>query len=658
MTSHARQWLEQRWPLSSLARWFLHEKIDGGSRFAYVFGSASMFLFILQVFTGVWQMFYYVPTIDHAYDSVSYLRLQVPFGWLIHGMHYWGSNAFIVVIGLHVIRTFIWGAYKKPRELTWLLGVALLLLAAALIFTGAILPWDNMGYWAGEVGTSIVGTVPGIGNFLKLLVRGGPEMEQLALSREFVSHVAILPGLMAIFILLHLVAFRQFGSVGPWNPVKAQRHIGWFWPGQIFKDMIFISVLAVLLVVLSAYSPAPITGPADPLDSSYAPKPEWNFLFLYQGLKVFKGSWEPVGTVVIPVLVVALLLAVPFLDRSPHRSPAKRPVVMTCGFLFVAGVLGLTLLGYYSTPGPPQGSATQPGGAASPAPQAQNAAAATPTASRADEGRNIFVSSGCGACHAVSGAARLLGPDLRNEGDTGRSAAWLREQIVNPRSHNSQSIMPPAESLSPQQLDDLVAYMQSLTTGGKAPVMGAASSPAHPETAPSAPAPTAELPELPQSGKQGPPGRAAGVIGNPSLGNLLYRRFCQSCHGAGGVPNPGSTAGRVPPLMDIDRKLFSPNPQQFANKIDPYIQEGSKTPGPHPAIDMPAFGTNYTLTQQQISNIEAYILQLNAVDRAEIISPGVAPRKFAMITVVVFAAIGAAVAVAWLAGSRRPRKSP
>jgi quinol-cytochrome oxidoreductase complex cytochrome b subunit len=117
-------------------------------------------LFAVLVVTGVWQLLYYVPTVDHAYDSVMYLRLQVPLGWLVHGLHYWAAQAFIVVMGLHMARVFIWAAYKKPRELTWVLGVVLLLLGASFIFTGAILPWDTMGYWAGEVGTSMAGTVP------------------------------------------------------------------------------------------------------------------------------------------------------------------------------------------------------------------------------------------------------------------------------------------------------------------------------------------------------------------------------------------------------------------------------------------------------------------------------------------------------------------
>ena len=227
-----RQWVEKRWPVAPVIRWGSVDEIPGGTKFAYVLGSATLALFAVLVITGVWQLLYYAPTLDHAYDSVMFLRLQVPLGWLIHGLHYSAAQAFIVVMGLHVVRVFIWAAYKKPRELTWLLGVVLLLLAAAFIFTGAILPWDTLGYWAGEVGTSMAGTVPLIGNFLKLLMRGGDTMGQMTLSRAFAVHVAILPALTAFFIIAHIVAFRQFGSVGPWKPKKAERTSSAFLAGS------------------------------------------------------------------------------------------------------------------------------------------------------------------------------------------------------------------------------------------------------------------------------------------------------------------------------------------------------------------------------------------------------------------------------------------
>src|SRR5512139_1481449 len=229
------QWINDRWPAAAVVRATLVEEISGGATIKYSFGAAALFLFILQAATGVWQLFYYVPTADHAYDSVSFLRTQVPFGWLIHNLHYWGATVMLVMVLLHMMRVFIWGAYKNPRQLTWLLGTFLFLLTMGMMFLGPPLPWDEKGYWATEVGASIAGTVPVVGTWTKRLLLGGDVMGQLTVSRFFTLHVALLPGLLATVILLHLVSFRRFGSVGPWREDRAVNK-GEFWPDQVYKD--------------------------------------------------------------------------------------------------------------------------------------------------------------------------------------------------------------------------------------------------------------------------------------------------------------------------------------------------------------------------------------------------------------------------------------
>ncbi|MEJ2050301.1 MAG: cytochrome bc complex cytochrome b subunit [Calditrichota bacterium] len=356
MLTSVWKWLNERWPLTAFFQWGLKEDIPGGASYAYIFGSATLVIFILQVLSGVWQMFYYVPTIDHAYQSLSYLRISVAFGWLVHGIHYWGAQAMILLIGFHALRVFIWGAYKNPRELTWLIGVGLLLLTAGMVFTGALLPWDEKGYFAAEVGTSIAGTIPYIGDWLKRLIRGGESMDQLTLSRFFILHVAILPAILMAFIGLHLIAFRKFGSVGPWREKKRER-IGLFWPDQVYRDVLSGTILILIIIVVLTYFNPPFSGPADPVDKSYQPKPEWNFLFLYQALKVFKGGWEPVGTVGLPIVLIILFVFLPFLDRKIERNPLKRSQVMFGGLVFLSGVLALTIAGYYSHPGGAQGVA-------------------------------------------------------------------------------------------------------------------------------------------------------------------------------------------------------------------------------------------------------------------------------------------------------------
>ena len=350
MLARLRRWIEERWPLSAVLRLGLDEDIPGGASVAYSLGSATLLVFLLQLLTGVWQLFYYVPTVDHAYDSLDYLRTSVPFGWLIHGLHYWGANAMVVLVALHMARVFIWGAYKRPREMTWLLGVALLIMTMGMSFTGAPLPWDERGYWAAEVGTSIAGTVPVVGNAVMEVLRGGASMGQLTLSRFFVLHVALIPGAIFLLIVLHIIAFRRFGSVGPWKEEKRTRS-GPFWPDQAFRDVMVGMGLFVILVALVTYVPPPFAGPADPVDSSFTPKPEWNFLFLYQALKLFKGPLEPVGTVGIPTLGVLILVLIPFLDRREERNPVRRPAASTLGALGAVAVILFTVFGYFSHPG-------------------------------------------------------------------------------------------------------------------------------------------------------------------------------------------------------------------------------------------------------------------------------------------------------------------
>jgi ubiquinol-cytochrome c reductase cytochrome b subunit len=648
MASRLVEWFTDRWPIRPVLRWSLEEEIPGGDSFWYSLGAATLFVFVIQVVTGIWQMFWYVPTADHAYQSVMYIRQEVPFGWLIHGLHAWGSNAFLVLLSLHMVRVFVWGAYKHPRQLTWLIGVFLFFTVVALSFTGALLPWDELGYWAAEVGTSIAGTVPLIGFFLKDLMRGGAAMSQATLSRFFVGHVAILPGILAALIVAHLVAFRQYGSVGPWNEEK-RRKSGWFWPNQIVKDLIVIAVIFVVLVGLSAFWRAPITGPADHIDNSITPKPEWQFLFLYQFLKLFKGRWESVGTVGVPAVLFLILFLLPFYDRNERRNPLHRPLVMAGAIALLVWLWTYTYLGFVSKPGVAAAAPVSVAPSASP---------------RVQAGATLFTSQGCIACHTVRGRGGNIGPDLSNIGAQGRSRAWLTQQIRDPKSHDPSTRMPAFDSLSDQQVKELVAYLESLGGAGNPSVSSLARPPASkpdsissmsgPNSTPPSSRSKGREPNLPSAGEQGPPGRAAYLVGQtvhgisslgaPMHGQLLYDRWCAKCHGSDGrddVNNPGSARGMVPPLNPIAQSLYSKNPLVFAENIDRYIQHGSIPNGPHPEKYMPAFGGDLMLTQEMISEVEAYVLKLNGVDRAKIIHPGLAPKYFFLWTTIAFGVIGA-----------------
>ena len=566
MITKIKEWIDARWPLSSLVRLSLEEEIPGGARFVYTLGSAVLILFMLQMLTGIMQLFFYVPATDHAYDSISYLRTRVPFGWLMHGLHYWGAQLMVIVVLLHMTRVFLWGAYKKPRELTWLAGLTLFLVIMGFSFTGSPLLWDQRGYWIGEVSTSVPSTAPVLGDFIKRFMRGGEEMGQLTLSRLFTLHTTVLPlTLMALFAL-HITAMRRFGSAGPWREEKREPK-GPFWPDQVFKDAIAGTTIFLLLIFLTVFLPPGYSGLADPLDVSFIPKPDWNFLFLYESLKYFEGPLEPVGTVGVPTLLILILILLPFVDRNPERDPLKRPIAMICAFILAALVVGLSIKGYLS-PGfaqPP----VKPKAASS-----QNGLPSAPGIST-----TLFV-----------GISEAVSPARENKSVSGRSAAGA----------------------------------------------GAAS---------------------PSDTKKGLPGRSAYSIGSAERGAEVFRKNCSSCHGAegkGNVPNPGSDEGKVPDLNPVAPEHYNADAQIFAENIDIYIQHGAVPKGPNPAIRMPAFGDTNTLTQQEIANVEAYILLLNGVDRAQLVNPGMQPRNFFLLVVILYLLIVLVLGGLW---NKKPRQA-
>jgi ubiquinol-cytochrome c reductase cytochrome b subunit len=739
MFSRMWDWLNKRWPIAPVVRWALEEDIPGGSSFTYTLGSAIIAVFLLQVTTGILQLFYYVPTVENAYNSVTFLRTKVPFGWLVNQMHRHGADFMVVLVALHLTRVFIFGAYKNPRELTWLIGVGLLMTVMALTFTGGPLPWDQKGYWEAEVGTSIPGSIPVIGGEISRIMRGGVSMGQLTLSRLFAIHVGIFPVLLAFLIVLHLISFRRSGSVGPWN--ESKRNVtGSFWPDQVFKDTIISIIVILILITLCVFAPKPFYGPADPLDSSFTPKPEWNFLFLYQALKYFHGILEPVGVVGVPTFFIVLMLLLPFMDQRAERNPKRRPVAMICGVLFASTITALTVIGYFSTPGvgapatpPPKkaekaavpesvkkgeqlfhsagcGSCHRVNGKGGtigpdlsnegqigrsrkwlvtqirnpkayvpdsimpaftspsdqevnylvdyllslktgmPQPSAgplkkQTSAAVIPP--EAEKGKALFSSQGCSACHMINGNGGSIGPDLSSEGKRGRSSQWLKKQIRSPKSHFPDSVMPSFSALSDQEVNYLVGYLMTLGTGSNQSTVkskNAGKDPPAPADSSSASSLTGTSVHQQSKPVQGGseekrPGQAAYIIGNAGHGADIFKQKCESCHGPKGtdkIPNPGSDDGFIPALNPIDPELFSKHPETFAEKIDVFIQHGSTPPGPNPQFHMLAFGDEHTLTQQQIANIEAYILQLNGINRAEIINPGMKPTRFFFIVIPVF----------------------
>ncbi|HJW91615.1 MAG TPA: cytochrome b N-terminal domain-containing protein [Anaerolineales bacterium] len=210
MAAKVLGWLDERLGLSGIYTTVFDRKVPKVNWW-YTLGSATLFLFVLQLVTGIFLTVYYVPSPDHAYDSIQYIMNGVAFGWLIRGIHHWGASLMVVFVFVHMLRTFFMAAYKYPREVTWLTGVLLLLSTIGMGFTGYLLPWNQRAYWATIVGTEIAGTVPFIGGFIERILRGGSELSAVTLARFFAVHIWFLPALIAVLIGVHLYLVIRLG---------------------------------------------------------------------------------------------------------------------------------------------------------------------------------------------------------------------------------------------------------------------------------------------------------------------------------------------------------------------------------------------------------------------------------------------------------------
>jgi quinol-cytochrome oxidoreductase complex cytochrome b subunit len=349
MFRRSLNWLEDRTGIGSAIRYFLYEEIPASSGWHQVFGSVALFAFLTQVFTGILLSLNYAPTPGEAYDSLRYIITEVTAGRLIRAMHHWGASLMIVVVVVHMIQAFLWGAYKKPREVTWIAGVFLLLLTLAFGLTGYLLPWDNRAYWGTVVTTQISALAPGAGPYLlRLLGSDGTTIGVITFARFYAAHVLLLPPLTFLLIAFHVYLVRRHGvAPAPSDYALPKKP---FYPEQVAKDTIAIFVWFAVLMVMSIAARVPLGHIADPTDLSYVPRPEWYFLFLFQFLKWFQGPLEVVGAVIIPTLAIIALLLVPFIDRNRMATLRERTGAIGVVALAVIAWTGLTVRAVATTP--------------------------------------------------------------------------------------------------------------------------------------------------------------------------------------------------------------------------------------------------------------------------------------------------------------------
>ena len=344
-------WIESRTGLLSFSRKHLEEPMPPGVGWWQTLGNLLMTLLIFQFVTGVALAMFYAPTPDHAHQSVRYITDRVAMGAFVRGLHHWGSSFIVLVATLHMLRTFFWGSYKKPREMTWVVGVLIFQVILGFSFTGYLLPWDQKAYWATVVGTRITGTIPYVGDQVMALVRGGKEVGALTLTRFYGVHVMLLPAALMAFSGIHLYLVRKHHISGPVVPRKGKSEP--FFPVQLFRDAVVVLVATGLLILLAVAFRPELGGIADPSGVNFTPRPEWYFLGLYEFLKLMPPSLEVVGTLIVPTMVTVGMLLLPWLDRADSRHPAKRGWIIDVALVLILGIGVLTLKGTLSEPPPP-----------------------------------------------------------------------------------------------------------------------------------------------------------------------------------------------------------------------------------------------------------------------------------------------------------------
>ena len=351
MLKSTLDWIEDRTGLISTVEHFMDEDIPASSGWHQVFGSVALFLLLLQILTGLLLALNYAPTPGEAYQSLRYILLEVTGGKTIRGLHHWGASLMIIIVVLHMVQAFLYGAYKKPREVTWMAGVVLLLFTLAFGLTGYLLPWDNRAYWGTVVTTQIAGTAPVIGDLTKDLMGAGEAVGAVTFSRFYIIHVFVLPLFTLALAGAHVYLVRRHGvapQVGDESQPKQK-----FYPRQVWKDTLAIFAAFAGLYALALFAKVPLERLADPTDLSYIPRPEWYFLFLFQLLKYFEGPLEIVGTVLLPGLATLALFAVPFMDREKVVPLAKRTYALAAVLLGGFAFATLTWAAMKATP-PPQ----------------------------------------------------------------------------------------------------------------------------------------------------------------------------------------------------------------------------------------------------------------------------------------------------------------
>lgn len=428
------------------------------TRWFYVFGSATLFVFLLQVVTGIALSSAYVTGSGQAYDSLRFIT-DNPLGRVIRGIHYFGASAMIILIGVHTIRVYLMGSYKYPRQMNWLTGAGLLLFTLLMAFTGQLLRWDQTGFWTAVVAAEQAGKAPIIGNWLARFVLAGSVPGGATLSRFFAAHVFFIPALIFVFVAAHLYLVLYNGISEPpvaGRPVDPRTYRAWyhqflerdgvpFWPDAAWRDVVFgLGIVIVVAALAIALGPPELGSPPDPTLVAASPRPDWYFLWYFALLSLIP-KWSERWVILIGPLIVGLFLVfLPFVAPRGERHPLRRP------WSIAIVVVALTVIAHYSRVGH-----LAPWSPRMDAPPLPTDVVGTATGPIAD-GARVFYDKGCEFCHEVSGYGGIRGPSLTDAGDR-----LTRDQMLTRIFSGAENMPSYTGNITDDEQRVLLAFLES-----------------------------------------------------------------------------------------------------------------------------------------------------------------------------------------------------
>ena len=453
------QWIDERTGLAGILPPLVRHPVPPGAKWMYVFGSATLLAFVIQIASGIALATAYIPASGEAYDSIQYIMTRAPFGALLRGIHFFGASAMVLFAGVHLIRVYLMGAYKYPRELNWLTGVLLLGLTVGMGFTGQILRWDQNAVWSAVVGAEQAARTPIIG---KWLVRGflsGGMVGTATLSHFFVLHVFLLPGLIIAIVGLHLHLVLRNGISEPpvvgvpvdpktyrenYEAMLAREGVP-FWPCAAWRDIVFGMVVVAGVVLLAWFVGAPSLGkPPDPSIIDAQPHPDWYLLWYFAVLALLPHRAESAVIILAPLLAGLVLLALPFLANRGERHWRRRPWAVGI-VIFTVTCIGAFWRAGVQEHWTPKFNAT-------PLPASVIGAADGPV----HDGGIVFNTKGCLFCHDISGYGGTRGPELTDVGDR-----LTHDQIIIRIVNGGYNMPAYADNITPTQLAAVTAFLES-----------------------------------------------------------------------------------------------------------------------------------------------------------------------------------------------------